>query len=344
VSADALNSRWLLAAFPRGRIQPGDFQWSQIPLPEPGDGQVLVRNIYLSLDPTNRLWASGRTSYLPALKLGDVMRGITLGVVSASRDPKFAVGDYVTGALGWQSYALARGGELARLPRAGRLPLTAYLSVLGSSGLTAYFGLLEIGKACAGETVLVSAAAGSVGSLVAQIAKAQGCHVVGIAGSDDKCRWLREELRIDAAINYRTQALAEAIARHCPGGVDVYFDNVGGETLDAAMGAIALRGRIVLCGLISQYNDERPQQLLTNLGRFLVQRGRMEAFIVIDYLPRAREAHAALSKWLQAGQLHYRVDVVAGLEQAPAALERLFTGTNQGKQLVQISAESLAGA
>jgi len=339
VSVVGSNYQWRLAAFPQGPIQAGDFEWCKCPVPAVGDGQILVRNIYLSLDPTHRIWASGEETYLPPLRLGEVMRGGTLGLVEESRHPRFQPGDLVMGALGWQVYAVSDGTEVSRLPRSNRLPLTAYLSVIGSIGLTAYFGLLDVGRAKAGETVLVSAAAGAVGSLVGQIARLQGCRVVGLAGSDDKCRWLAEELGFDAAINYRTQDLSQEIARHCPSGVDIYFDNVGGEVLDAAMGALNLRGRIVLCGLISQYNDTAPRQSLSNLTRFLIKRARMEAFIVIDYLPRAQEAYTALTRWLQEGCLRYRADVLQGLEQAPAALSRLFEGANQGKQLVQISAE-----
>jgi NADPH-dependent curcumin reductase len=339
MSTLGVNRQWRLAAFPQGQIRAGDFQLCESPLPTVGGGQILVRNIYLSLDPSNRLWASGEETYLPALKLGEVLRGGTLGVVEESRHPKFQRGDLITGALGWQLWAVSGGSDVSRLPRENRLPLTAYMSVLGSSGLTAYFGLLDVGRPQAGETVLVSAAAGAVGSLVGQIAKLQGCRVVGLAGSDDKCRWIRESLGFDAAINYRTQNVAEAIGRHCPTGVDVYFDNVGGEILDAAMGAINLRGRIVACGLISQYNDAVPRQCLSHLTHFLIKRARMEAFIVLDYLPRAREAYAMLTQWLAAGHLQYRIDIMQGLEQAPAALARLFDGSNQGKQLLQLSPE-----
>jgi NADPH-dependent curcumin reductase len=333
------NHQWRLAAFPRGQVRHTDFEWCECPLPSPSDGQILVRNIYLSLDPTNRIWATGEETYLPPLERGDIMRGGTLGIVEKSFHPRFQRGDLVTGALGWQAYALSDGTTVSRLPRDNRLPLTAYMAVLGSIGLTAYFGLLDVGRPQAGETVLVSAAAGAVGSLVGQIAKIHGCRVVGLAGSDEKCRWIREDLHFDAAINYRTENITLAISQHCPAGVDVYFDNVGGDILDAAMGSINLRGRIVLCGLISQYNAEKPRHCFFNLTRFLIKRARMEAFIVLDYIPRAREALPMLARWLGEGRLQYRVDVIQGLEQAPAALARLFDGSNQGKQLVQISPE-----
>jgi NADPH-dependent curcumin reductase len=333
------NEQWRLAAFPQGDIRPSDFAWSAERAPVAGEGQILVRNIYLSLDPTNRLWASGEETYLPALKLGEVMRGITLGIVEESRHPKFQCNDLVTGTLGWQRYALSDWSDVARLPRENRLPLSAYLGVMGSTGLTAYFGLLDIGRPSKGETVLVSAAAGAVGSLVGQIAKLHGCRVVGLAGSDAKCRWIVDELGFDAAINYRRESLSDAIGDRCPDGVDIYFDNVGGNILDVAMSAINPHGRIVVCGQISQYNQSTPRQNFSHMQRFLVHRVRMQAFIVIDYLPRAREAFAALATWIKDGKLKYRFDLVHGLEQAPAALSRLFEGSNNGKQLVKISPE-----
>jgi NADPH-dependent curcumin reductase CurA len=341
-----VNRRWQLAEFPQGQLSSANFRWSESELPAPADGQILVHNLYLSLDPTNRIWASGIETYLPAMKLGDVMRGITIGVVTDSRDARFAVGDLVTGLLGWQDYAVAKGSAVAPVIRDPRLLLTDYLGVMGSIGLTAYFGLLDLGRPRKGETVLVSAAAGAVGSLVGQIARIHGCRTVGLVGSLQKARWLTEELGFDGAINYREEDVPEAIARHCPAGIDIYFDNVGGPILDAAMGRLNLRGRIVMCGLISQYNKLAPVQELHNLERFLVQRGRMEAFIVIDYLPRASEAYAQLAEWLQQGRLRHRVDLVRGLENAPAALGKLFDGSNLGKLLVQIDSdpETTAGS
>ncbi|MDB5969949.1 MAG: putative NADP-dependent oxidoreductase [Hydrocarboniphaga sp.] len=339
MNAATVNHQWRIAAFPQGEVRDGDLRWSESPVPEISENQILVRNIYLSLDPTNRLWASGEETYLPPLKLGDVMRGSTLGVVEKTRHPRFREGDVVMGAQGWQVYAVSDGSDVSRLPRDNRLPLKAYMGVIGSIGLTAYFGLLDVGRPKAGETVLISAAAGAVGSLVGQIAKIQGCRVVGIAGSEEKCRWIVDTLGFDAAINYRSGDLAQAISRSCPSGVDVYFDNVGGDILDAAMGALNLYGRIVVCGLISQYNAASPQHTFSNLTHFLIKRVRMEAFIVLDYLARAHEAYAPLTQWLQEGRIQYRVDIMKGLENAPAALAKLFDGSNQGKQLLLISDE-----
>jgi NADPH-dependent curcumin reductase CurA len=333
-----VNRRWLLAEFPQGELQAENFRWSESEVVAPADGQVLVRNTYLSLDPTNRIWASGAESYLPAMKLGEVMRGVTLGEVIASRDARVEVGACVTGLLGWQDYAVVRASAVQVLQCDPRRPVTDYLGVMGSTGLTAYFGLLDVGKPRSGETVLVSAAAGAVGSLVGQIARIQGCRTVGLVGSASKARWITEELGFDGAINYREESVPEAIARECPSGVDIYFDNVGGEILDAAMGQLNLRGRIVLCGLISQYNSSSPLQELRNLGRFLVHRGRMQAFIVIDYLARAHDAYAQIAGWLEQGRLKHRVEIVRGLEHAPAALGKLFDGSNAGKLLVDVGA------
>jgi NADPH-dependent curcumin reductase CurA len=284
------------------------------------------------------LWISGEETYLPALRIGDVIRGGAIGIVEESRNSRFKVGDLVFGLLGWQLYYTGAGRGLAQLPRIEGVPLLAHQGVLGAVGLTAYFGLLELGQPQPGEWVLVSAAAGAVGSLVGQIAKLKQCRVVGLAGSADKCRWLTEELNFDGAINYRAGNLDEALRRSCPEGVDVYFDNVGGEILNAAMGCINRKARIVTCGLISQYNAEKPVHNLSNLSRFLLQRARMEAFIVVDYLSRAAEALPQLARWLLEGKLKYRLDVVHGLEQAPSALNKLFDGSNQGKLVVQVSA------
>lgn len=335
-----MNRRWLLAEFPRGMLCAENFRWSESEVLAPTDGQVLVRNTYLSLDPTNRIWASGAQSYLPAMQLGEVMRGVTLGEVVASRDARVQAGACVTGLLGWQDYAVVRASAVQVLQCDPRRPITDYLGVMGSTGLTAYFGLLDVGIPRSGETVVVSAAAGAVGSLVGQIARIHGCRTVGLVGNASKARWITEDLGFDSAIDYRAENVQEAIARECPSGVDIYFDNVGGRILDAAMGQLNPRGRIVLCGLISQYNSSSPVQELRNLERFLVHRGRMQAFIVLDYLSRANEAYTQIADWLERGLLQYRVDIVRGLEHAPAALGKLFDGSNVGKLLVQVQGEA----
>lgn len=334
-----MNKQWRIAARPTGPVQASDFAWVEEPVPALQTGQVLVRNVYLSIDPTNRGWLNETRTYLPPVPLGSVVRGTALGVVEASANERFQPGDRVMGLLGWQLYAISDGRGLTPVPELG-VPLTAHLGLFGHIGLTAYFGLLEIGQPRTGETLVVSAAAGAVGSLVGQIGKIHGCHVVGIAGTDEKCRWITAELGFDAAINYKTESVPERLKALCPRGVDIYFDNVGGLILDAVLSRINLRARIVLCGLISQYNNAgNPVPGLSNLGALLVQRARIEGFIVLDYLPRMMEAFPHLAQWYMQGKLKYRIHVVDGLEQAPAALNMLFDGANQGKLIVQVSHE-----
>jgi len=328
---------WKLVARPEGPFKPQDFQWAEEPLPAPGDGQVLVRQIYLSLDPTSRGWANSSATYLPPVELGSVMRGFGLGVVEESRAAGLAAGDYVQGLIGWQTHAVMDAALLSRMDRDPGVPLEAYMAVLGHIGATAYFGLLDIGRPKPGETLVVSGAAGAVGSLVGQIGKIVGCRVVGIAGSDEKCRWLTEELGFDAALNYKTGPLRSRLRRECPAGIDVHFENVGGEVLDAALAFINTRARIVLCGMIAQYNDVVPPPGPRFLGNVLVRRARLEGFIVMDYRERYDEAFTPLKKWMAEGRLKYRADVVEGLEQAPVAVNRLFSGANMGKLLVKVS-------
>ncbi len=332
-----MNGEWRLVARPEGMFKPSDFRWVEEPTPALEAGQLLVRTIYLSLDPTNRGWAAGDT-YLPAVPLDGVMRGIALGRVEESRAPGFVPGDVVQGLLGWQRYAVLPARALTKLP-ATPLPLSAHLGLLGHIGLTAWVGLLEIGRPRQGETLVVSAAAGAVGSLVGQIGKIKGLKVVGVAGSDEKCRWLSDELGFDAAVNYKKRPVRAGLRLACPKGIDVYFDNVGGATLEAALAFLNRHGRIVLCGMISQYNAATPAPGPSNLGNLLVQRGRMEGFIVLDHEEKAVQAAADLVAWHEAGRLKYRLDVVEGLENAPAAVNRLFEGTNTGKLVVRVSDE-----
>lgn len=331
-----INHQWRIAARPVGMIRDSDFKWSEEPVPAAEENQVLVRGLYLSLDPTNRGWMREEGSYLPPIPLGAVMKGTVIGIVEESRHPNFQPGEHVQGFLGWQEYALADGSTLNKLPANPALPLTAYLGLFGHIGITAYFGLLEIAHPQEGETLVVSAAAGAVGSLVGQIGKIKGCRVVGIAGSEEKCRWITQELGFDQAIDYKQEKVREALKRACPDGIDVYFDNVGGEILEAVLSLINLRARISVCGMISQYNATAPPPGPDNLINLLVKRAKMEGFLVLDYLPRAQEAIAELSKWYMEGRLKYRVDVVEGLENAPRAVNKLFDGSNQGKLIVKI--------
>jgi hypothetical protein len=329
------NRQWILKRRPVGEIKPGDLELVAQALPEPGPGQFRARTIYLSLDPTNRIWMSDMDQYMPPVGIGDVMRGGTLSVVEASNNPDFTEGDIVSGIAGWQEYAIESGGQ--KLPR-GPAPLAAYMSVLGMTGATAYFGLLDLGQPKAGETVVVSAAAGAVGSIVGQIAKLKGCRVVGIAGSDEKCRHLVRDFGFDACVNYKKENIREALRRECPDGIDVDFENAGGEILDAVMELINLKARIVLCGLISGYNlAEQPRgPSLTNV---LMKRARIEGFIIIDYFPRLGEFFSEMAPWVMQGKIKYDVHVVDGIENALSALGLLFTGGNTGKLLLRMSGE-----
>lgn len=333
-----VNRQWKLMHRPVGDIRQGDLQLVESPVPVPGPGQMLVRNIYLSLDPTNRIWMSDMDQYMPPVEIGDVMRGGTIGVVEQSNNPDFKPGDIVQPLdLGWQDYVVTSMAQ--KLMVTPDLPILAYMSALGMTGVTAYFGLLDIGKPKPGETVVVSAAAGAVGSIVGQIAKIKGCRVVGLAGSDDKCRWVVDDLGFDACINYRTENVLEALKRECPKGIDVYFENVGGEILDAVLTLINLEARIPLCGLISTYNADGPVPGPYMFRNILMKRALIKGFIVIDYFPRIAEFAAEMGPWVASGQIKWRVDVEQGLENAPTVLNNLFTGGNTGKLVVQIGPE-----
>ena len=284
---ERINRQWRLAARPEGLIKDSDFQWVEEPLRSIEDGEVLVRSIYLSLDPANRGWVREGPSYVEPVEIGDVMRGITVGVVEASRNDRFSEGDLVTGTIGWQDYGISDGAGLRVIP-AGPLPLTAYLGLFGMVGLTAYFGLLDVGQPKAGETLVVSGAAGAVGSIVGQIGKIVGCRVVGIAGTDEKCAWLTDELGFDAAVNYKTDNVVRKLRKHCPDGIDVIFENVGGEILEAEMTWINNFARIAVCGLISGYNATERQGGPSTFPLVLIRRARVEGFIVFDFQDRHR--------------------------------------------------------
>ena len=329
------NHQWRLVKRPVGNLEESNFEWATVPIPDLQDEEVLVRILYLSLDPTYRMWAATDT-YLPAVPLGEVMRGITIGVVEKSRHPAIPEGAHVQGLLGWQEYAVCKGHQLNLLPEIPGVPVSAHFGLFGHIGMTAYFGLLDIGQPREGETLVVSAAAGAVGSLVGQIGRIKGCRVVGIAGSDEKCRWLVDELGFNGAINYKTEDVVAGLRRECPDGIDIDFENVGGSILDAILTRINLHARVVLCGLISGYNATTPPPGPSAFGNILVRRARVEGFIVTDYQSRAAEAFVDLGRWFAAGRIKYRLDEVNGLQQAPRALSRLFTGENIGKLLVKL--------
>ena len=337
----SVNRQWLLKSRPEGDIKNSDFEWKESPVPSPSEGEILVRNLFLSLDPAMRGWMSETDSYIEPVVLGDVMRGGCIGEVIESKHPEFKKGDKVFGLLGWQDYAVAGGENLPnKLPEGLPLPLTTFLSVLGLTGVTAYFGLLDVGQPKAGETVVVSTAAGAVGSIVGQIAKLKECRVVGLTGSDEKCAWIKDDLGFDAAVNYKKENVADALDKHCPNRIDVYFDNVGGEILNEALGRLAVHGRVVICGAITRYNETEPTPGPSNYINLLLKRGRMEGFVLTDYLDRYMEAVMALAQWVTQGKLKWKEDIVDGLENAPEAIHKLFTGANTGKLIVKIAEPS----
>ncbi len=336
---NSLNRRFLLRERPSGDFDPKILQRVVEPVPVPGPGQALVRNRYLSLDPTNRIWMSEAEGYLPPVVLGEVMRGGAVGEVVASNSRKFPVGAKVAGLLNWQDYAIVSetGGGLAQvIPGWLPVPLTATLGVLGATGMTAYFGLLDIGKPKPGETVVISAAAGAVGSIAGQIARIYGARVVGIAGSKDKCEWLVRELGFDAAINRRDPDWREQLAAACPNGVDVDFENAGGPILEAVLDLMNLHGRVILCGMISQYGKDDAAGGPSNFRHLLIRRLKIQGFIILDYIPRFPRAQLHMLWWLKRGRIKDRSTIVKGLDNAPQALTQLFKGENIGKLLIEI--------
>jgi NADPH-dependent curcumin reductase CurA len=329
------NRQIVLKARPKGRVTRENFETKTSPVATLRDGEFLVRTLYLSIDPTIRGWID-RDTYLPAVEVGAVVRSAGAGVVVESKNPKFNVGDHVFSLLGWQEYAVVGAKESPAAIPPG-IDLTDALSVFGVTGMTAFFGLNEIGRPNAGETVVVSGAAGATGSIVGQLAKAKGCRVVGIAGSAAKCEWLTRDLGFDVAINYKTDDVGARLTAACPKGIDVFFDNVGGSILNEALARIALRGRVVLCGAISQYDNLDNAYGPPNYVNLIARRGRMEGFIILDYAPRFMEGVMALGALLAEGKLKHKTTVVDGLDSAPDALRRLFTGDHDGKLLVKVA-------
>ncbi|MBP0624468.1 NADP-dependent oxidoreductase [Cupriavidus consociatus] len=336
-----MNRRWILRQRPVGDIGDNDLQLVEAALPRPGDGEILVRNIYLMVAPTNRVWMSEIDQYMAPVSLGEVMRGVTMGVVIESHHPDFKPGDIVEGGMAWEEYSVTRTAR--RVPVEYGLPLHAYASVLGNSGLTAYFGMLDIARPKAGETIVVSAAAGGVGSIAGQIGKILGCRVVGVAGGQGKCEFVREEFGLDACIDYKAGNVLADLRAACPDGIDVDFENVGGDTMDAVLALINPGARIALCGMISTYNASGDWWSPKMFRNVIMKRARIEGFLIADYRSRFHEAVEVMAQWVRDGLLKYRVDIVDGIEQAPAALNRLFTGKNIGKQLVRLAPESVIG-
>lgn len=335
-----VNKQWLLKERPLGMVGPEHFELVQsaVPAPDLSRGQVLVKTLMLGFDPAMRGWIEDVPSYLPPVALGEPMRASGVGQVTLSDNPDLPVGTLVQGLLNWQEYSI--GDPAGMIPPralpAGTPPGMA-LSVFGSTSLTAYFGLLDVGQPQAGETVLVSGAAGATGSVVAQIAKLKGCRVIGIAGGEEKCQWLQNECGLDGVIDYKSENLDQRLQELCPDKVNLFFDNVGGDILETAIDHMADFGRIVLCGAISQYNDETPRPGPYNLMNLVTRRIRMQGFIVLDYLHRADEAIEALAGWVMAGDLAWREDVQEGFDNIPATLQRLFDGRNEGKQMLKLA-------
>jgi NADPH-dependent curcumin reductase len=333
---ESKNRQWILKARPAGKLTGEEFRWNEAPILRPSDGQVLIRTLWLSADPAQRIWMV-RDSYKPAVPLGDVMQSFAVGQVVESHHPDFTPGDIVRGEFGWQDYVTdGKGfGGMQKVPPG--IPPNLALGLFGLNGLTAYIGIAEVGKVNAGETVVVSGAAGATGSVAGQIAKLKGCRVIGTAGGKEKCDWLVNEAHFDAAIDYKNEDVSTRLSQLCPNGIDVFFDNVGGEVLNEVLARINIHARIVLCGSISKSDAATPQPGPANYSNLVARRAQMVGFTGLDYPARVPEAFEALVRWQRDGSLVHKEDVVHGLENAPKALLRLFAGENFGKQLVKVA-------
>ena len=331
-----MNRKILLHARPVGDIQHSDFKLVEGDIPLAGEGEALIQTMYLAVEPAMKGWMVNRADYVAPLELGDVMRGYGTGRVIESSRPELPVGTLVSGGFGWQEYVVTNGKNIPVQILPDGVDMAASMGILGVTGMTAYFGMLDIGRPVAGDTVLVSGAAGATGSVAGQLAKLEGCRVVGIAGSAEKCEWLTGDLGFDAAINYKTDDVAAKVRELCPEGVNVYYDNVGGEILDIALNNLADNARVVLCGGISRYNATGEIPGPKNYFNLVFRRARMEGFIVTDYQSRFPESGKVLSQHLRAGKLKHRETIIDGFEHMPDALMGLFSGDNMGKQLVRL--------
>ena len=333
-----INHRFTLASRPVGMPKRTDWSYEEETVRELHKGELLIKVLFISLDPAMRGWMKQNKSYVPPVPIGEVMRALALGQVVASRNPKFAVGKYVSGTFGVQEYFISEGKGLVEVdPRVA--PLPTFLNVLGMTGMTAYFGLLETGQPRLGDTVVVSAAAGAVGSIVGQIAKIKGCRAVGIAGGADKCGYLVSDLGFDAIIDYKSEDVTEALRKTCPQGINIYFDNVGGDILEAALANLARGARIVICGAISQYNNTGPVHGPSNYLSLLVSRATMKGMLVFDYADRYAHAIQEMAGWMAAGKLKSREHIVDGLETFPDTFLKLFKGENLGKLILKVAAD-----
>ena len=332
------NRRFLLAERPTGPVDENTYDLVSEPAPEIGEGEALVRVKWISIDPTNRTWIGETPTYLPPVAIGEVMRGLGLGEVVESNNPNFPVGALVNGLTGWQDYTvISDENPLMVIPDGVEADPAQLLGMMGMTGCTAYFGMLEIGEPKEGETVVVSAAAGAVGTVAGQLAKMKGARVVGIAGGPEKCAWLTDELGFDAAVDYKADDWQKQLAAATPDGIDVDFENVGGEIMEAVFARLNIRARVVLCGLISGYNEEEPPAGPRSFGNLLINRVKLQGFIILDYYPRFGEAIRDLSQWAAEGKLRSEETVVEGFEELPNALNMLFAGENKGKLVVRIA-------
>jgi len=331
-----VNHVWRLRKRPVGDICEGDLTYDEEPMPEPADEECLFRLNYLSLDATNRMWMSDVEQYMPPVSINAPMRGVVCGTVIQSKNSAFRKGDIVSGLGTWADYQIGTTETVSLLGDTGSVPVIDAFGTFAIAAPTAYFGLLEITKPKSGETVVISTAAGSVGSIVGQIAKIKGCHVVGLTGTDEKCKWITEELGFDEAINYKTEDLSKALERTCPNGIDVYFENVGGEILDTCLKHMNMFGRISVCGLIAHYNSSEEVPGPKNYPMILMNRLKVEGFIIIDYMERYPEAIAAITQWMSEGKIKVQQDVVDGLENAVETVKKLYTGDNTGKLMVRV--------
>lgn len=347
------NRQFILAEYPKGEFTDSTFELRESEIPEPNEGEFLVRNLFLSLDPANRLWTAEVDSYVERVEIGDVMRGFTVGRVVSSKHKDFKGGDLVQGLDGWQDYAISDGTNyndkgiidtwnIENIARAG-LPISSALSVLGHTGLPAYHGLLALGEMKPGQTVLISGAAGACGTIAGQLAKIARCRAVGIAGGPEKCSRLIKKFGYDAAIDYKHEDLTESIARTCPKGIDIFFDNVGGESLDAALANINRGARVIVCGAISQYTQfgQEAAPGPSNYLALLTQRARMEGFIILDHYPSSRaKMESEMIGWLKEGKIKFTDEIVEGLEKAPKVINKLYHGENKGKLTIQVAETS----
>ncbi len=331
-----VNHQFRLAARPVGLPKRADWNYTEEPVHDPGPGEVLVKVLYLSLDPAMRGWMNEGKSYIEPVKIGEVMRAFGAGRVIASNNPGLSVGDHVTGLFGVQEYATSDGKGLNKIDTRV-LPIPVYLSALGITGLTAYFGLLEVGQVKPGDTVVISGAAGATGMVVGQIAKIKGCRAIGIAGGSQICGYLTKELGFDAAIDYKNDDVSKALRQHCPKGVNVYFDNVGGDHLDVVLAQLARFARVVICGAISQYNSTTGIKGPSNYLSLLINSARMEGFIVFNYASRYGEAAREMAGWMAAGKLKSKEDIVEGFHTFPETLLKLFRGENFGKLMLKLA-------